>query len=104
MRKHAILIVSVLAIATLVSAGFVRSRAGRPSNMNVQYNKRDLTADGIHIVTPADVEFDDLARRHFRKGVPASLKPFSVFVENLSDRTLVAYVLTWRFANVHGQI
>jgi hypothetical protein len=104
MKNRAILIVSVLAIAALSSAGFIRSRAGTTATMSVQYNKRDLTADGIHIVTPADVGFDDLARRHFRKGVPASLKPFSVFVENLSDRTLVAYVLTWRFANVHGQM
>jgi len=103
MKRRAILVICLLGVVAAVTAGFAGFKRGT-SSMNVRYNKRDLPEHGIRIITPVDSAFDDLASKHFKKKTPDALKPFSVFVENSTDHTLVAYVLTWTFANQNGRI
>lgn len=72
--------------------------------MNVRYNKRDLSEHGIQIITPVDPSFESKALGYFKNQAPQELKPFSVFIENLGNKTIVAYVLTWKLSNQNGQI
>ena len=102
MRKTAILaliIISVIAVA----AGLILSRSARA--MSVKVHKKDLPEHGLVIIGPADPSFDALLTARL-KGKPNEvidrLKPFSFFVENRSNRTVVAYSLQWCFTKTDG--
>jgi hypothetical protein len=73
--------------------------------MSVKVHKKDLPEHGLVIIGPADPSFDALLTAHL-KGKPNevmdSLKPFSFFVDNRSNRTVVAYSLQWCFTKADG--
>lgn len=103
MRRYATIAISLIAGVVMISAVFARIRSGGPK-MPILFHKRDLPDQGIRIVTPFDSSFDVRASEYFKRTSPETLKPLSVFIENSSSKTIVAYLLTWKFAKQDGQI
>lgn len=102
MRKTAILVLIIISMMT-VTAGLVLSRSARA--MSVKVHKKDLPEHGLVIIGPSDPSFDALLAAQL-KGEPNevldNLNPFSFFVENRSNRTVVAYTLQWCFTKADG--
>lgn len=102
MRKTAIIALIIISVITM-TAGLVLSRSARA--MSVKVHKKDLPEHGLVIIGPSDPSFDALLAAQL-KGQPNevidNLKPFSFFVENRSDRMVVAYTLQWCFTKTDG--
>lgn len=102
MRKTAVLALIIIS-AIALTAGLVLSRSARA--MSIRVHKKDLPEDGLTIIGPSDPSFDDLLAAHL-KGEPNevvdNLKPFTFFVENKSNRMVVAYTLRWCFTKADG--
>lgn len=102
MRKTAVLALIIISAITLAT-GFVLSRSARA--MSVKVHKKDLPEHGLTIIGPSDPSFDALLAARL-KGEPSEVmnnfKPFSFFVENKSERMVVAYTIRWCFTKVDG--
>jgi hypothetical protein len=74
--------------------------------MNMRVHKKDLAADGVTIIRPSDPSFNaKFAERQQgqRRGQGQdSLMPFSVFLHNESEQTVVAYLIQWCFTKPDG--
>lgn len=103
MKRYFVIVGALVAVIGMITAVFATIRRG-DWEMPILFHKRDLPDDGVRIITPLDPSFDAEALKYFKKRSPETLKPFSVFIENSSTKTLVAYTLTWRFAKHDGQI
>lgn len=105
MKKYAAIVFSLFALVGMVTAGFARIR--RAEGMEVQFNKRDFPEHGVHIITSVDPSFEALASGYFKakaKNIPESLNPFSVFIKNSGNKTVVAYALRWQMVRADGQV
>ena len=101
MKRYAVIAISLLAVVGMVTGVFAGIR--RANGMQIRFNTRDLSEHGIHIVTPVDQSFDELASKHFKNRSPESLKPLSVFVKNSGSRLILAYALTWELQDKDGK-
>src|SRR6267154_3042870 len=73
--------------------------------MTVRFNVKDLRESGLEIISPVDPSFDGLISSHFNNKPSSQLeamKPFAVFLSNLSNKPLVAYVLKWEMTRANG--
>jgi len=105
MKRYAAIVISLLAVVGLVTG--VSGRIRRGQAMQVRFNKRDLPKHDVHIITSADPTFDVTASAYFKAESGKSnenLKPFSVFVKNSGNRTVVAYMLIWQMVKTNGQV
>lgn len=103
MRRYGLVAISILAVVGTITAVFA-GIGSRTSGMPTLFHKHDLAEHNITLITPLDSEFDSVAARHFKKRKPETLKPFSVFIRNSGSRTLVAYLLTWKFVKNEGAV
>ena len=69
----------------------------------VRFHTRDLQENGVHIITPVDPSFAELAAKHFEKRTPEALQPLSVFIKNSSKRLVLGYALTWEILDAEGK-
>lgn len=105
LKKYLAILIALLSVVGIVTGVVV----GRRNNqgMSVHFNKRDLSNDGIRILTSADPEFEAVAANYFTSkssNSNESLKPFSIFIENRGMRTIVAYCLVWQMVKTDGQV
>jgi hypothetical protein len=73
--------------------------------MSVKVHKKDLAEHGLVIIGPTDPSFDALLAAQLKGGpneVIETLKPYSFFIENRSEQTVVAYTLQWCFTKADG--
>lgn len=101
--KKAIMIALCFIISVSILAGFALSRSLH--GMSIMMHSKDLSEDGLTFVLPSDPSFD--ARlADFMKGESSDavnlLKPFSVFLENKSNQSVVAYMIQWCFTKSDG--
>jgi hypothetical protein len=102
MRKKIILLMLII-WAGFVAADFVLSRSVWA--MSIKVHKKDLPEHGLRIVGPSDPSYDALLSARLKgetNEVINQLKPFSFFVENRSERTVVAYAVQWCFTKLDG--
>jgi len=102
MKRYAVVAITLVAAVGMVTAVFASIQ--RKDGMQVQFNTRDLPEHGIHIVTPVDKSFDDLAAIHFKNRSPESLKPFAVFIKNSGHKPVLAYALKWELRDQDGRL
>jgi hypothetical protein len=105
MKRYAVVVISLLAVVGLFTA--VSGRIRRGQAMEPRFNKRDFPKSGVQLITSADRNFDETASAYFKSPYGKSaeaLKPFSVFIKNSSNRTIVAYILVWRLVKTNGEV
>jgi hypothetical protein len=104
MRK-AVPVVIILVIAVIAAGVFWNSR--RVQAVNVKFNIKDVPEHGLLIISPSDPSFDNMMAVYLRSkpGVPLNdLKPFSIFIKNTSNRTVVGYTLKWECIKADGTV
>ena len=75
--------------------------------MSVPINVREFSEHGLAIISPSDPSFNDKVPSLFRgeqTAFMARLKPFSVLLNNTSDKSIVAYQLKWEMVRADGTI
>lgn len=102
MKKAIMLALSfIISVSTL--AGFALSRSMH--SMSITLHSKDLLEDGLTFVLPSDPSFD-AKLADFLKGDSGDavnlLRPFSVFLENKSNQSVVAYMIQWCFTKSDG--
>jgi hypothetical protein len=105
LKKYLTIVIALLSVVGVVTGVVVERRNNQ--GMSVHFNKRDLPNDGIRILTSADPEFEAVGGNYFASkssNSNESLKPFSVFIENIGTRTIVAYMLVWQMVKIDGQV
>src|SRR5882672_678051 len=105
MKRYAAIVISLLSVVGLVTGVVAGMR--RAHGMEVRLNKRDLPRHGIHIITSADPLFEVTAANYFKDKSNKSfesLKPFSVFIKNSGNKSVVAYALMWQIVKPDGRI
>lgn len=102
MKKTIFLSLLVILLVS-VTTGYVLSMV---SNMKITINAKDLPEDGLVIVKPSDLEFNNLSSS-LLKTHPIDefdkIKPLSIFIKNDSSKTVVAHAIIWECINSSGE-
>ncbi|HKV41678.1 MAG TPA: hypothetical protein VJX67_20915 [Blastocatellia bacterium] len=94
---------AVMSAAVFTLLGLAR-RAGANVRPEILYSTKDLPEHGITLIAPSDAAFDGLFRKlPSRYTADEALRAFTVFVENRSPSTVVAYALDWELTDSAGQ-
>lgn len=100
-----LIVVALLLVIVLIAAlGFVSNRSAQA--MTIKMHVRDLPEHGLTIISPSDPSFDGKLSALLKgegNDVADNLKPFSIFIENKSKRTVVAYLIQWCFTAADGR-
>jgi hypothetical protein len=103
-RRIFILFVGILALG--ICGGFLTYNR-RAQAVIVQVNTKGIPEHGLVMIAPSDPTFEshlsDLTR-HKPNPVIEAIKPFSVFVTNISKKTVVAYQIKWIVVKSDGKI
>ncbi|HEV2828128.1 MAG TPA: hypothetical protein VGW76_11050 [Pyrinomonadaceae bacterium] len=104
MKRYAAVVISLLAVVILVTGVFGSMREGQ--TMQVRFNKRDLPKHEVQIITSADPSFEAMVASYFKtqSKTAKDLEPFSVFIKNSGNRTVVAYMLLWQLVRADGRV
>jgi hypothetical protein len=89
----------------MVTAGFTRSN--RIKSTAPQLNIKDLPEHGLRIIGSSDPSYDRMVAVLSRNGPNSALeavKPYSVFVLNNTNRSVVACSLKWEMLKADGTI
>ena len=73
--------------------------------MSIKIHIKDLPADGLVIIKPSDPSFEVKFARQMEgrsNNIADRIRPFSVFLENRSEQTVVAYIIQWCFTRRDG--
>ncbi len=102
MKKN---IVVSLFLVILVSffSGFVLSKNAPQGSIKMHI--KDLPHHNLRLISPSDPSFDERVNKEFRgqsNEVTDALKPFSVFLENKGESTVVGYLIQWCFTKADG--
>ena len=102
MKKTIILSLSLIILGSLLS-GFALGRRSRP--VKIRMHVKDLPQHEFRLIGPSDPSFDERLKKELKgesNEVVDTLKPFSVFLENRSGKTVVAYLIQWCFTRADG--
>jgi len=105
-KRYAAIVICLLAVVAMVTGVYAGIRRATPG-MQVKFNKRDFPEHNLSIITPVDPAFEDFAVSYFRGKSDTSfetLKPFSIFVKNSGEKSVVAYALVWQAVRLDGKI
>ena len=72
----------------------------------VKMNVKDFPEHGLRLIGPSDSKFDQLLSAELQNQsaeVIEAVKPYSVFLENRSDNSVVACVIEWAFTTPAGR-
>lgn len=73
--------------------------------MDIRIHSKDLPQEGLIVVKPSDAAFDTKFAKEMEgesKSAADLMRPFSVFLENRSQHTVVAYMIQWCFTRADG--
>ncbi len=95
MKKRIALLVCLIGFVIFLS-GLATSRN---SMLKIQMNIKDLPEYDLRLISPSDPTFEERLRKEL-KGTESTqlvdvLRPVSVFLENKSQRPVVAYLIQW---------
>lgn len=79
----------------------------RVQALSVQINVRDIPDHGLKMTGPSDPSFDTKIAAFLRSKPNAmveALKPFSVFLKNVGNRSVVAYWIKWEMVRPDGMV
>ena len=102
MKKPILFSLSIITIVAILYS-FASSKSAKP--MRVKMHIKDLPHHGLKLIDPSDPSFDERIRRELKDKsdeVIEAIRPYSVFLENTTGRTVVAYVVQWRFTRTDG--
>lgn len=105
MKRYATIVFSLLAMVGLVTGVLAKIR--KEQVVQVRFNKRDLPKHGVQLITSVDPEFALTVSNHFKNrstDSPENLQPFSVFIKNSGNKSIVAYMLVWQLVKPNGQV
>ncbi len=74
--------------------------------MSIRIHAKDLPDEGITILLPSDPSFESRFTEQVRgesATVKDSIRPFSIFLENKSQHTVVGYMIQWCFVGDDGK-
>jgi hypothetical protein len=105
MKRTIFVLLILIAALTLTSEGFNHLR--RVQAVNVQINIKDLPEHNLKLTGPSDPSFNGRVTAML-KGKPnplvEALKPFSVFLKNTGNKTVVAYYIKWEKVRADGTV
>jgi len=105
MKKTTIIL--TLSFASLAVLGWLLSYGNRAQAFGIHISVKDHPEKGITLIGSGDPSFDGMLRA-FLKGRTSplvdALKPFSVFVKNTGNRSVVAYDLKWELVKADGTV
>lgn len=102
MKKTIVFSLSAVILGSFLS-GFALSRSSRP--VNITMHVKDQPKHHLRLIAPSDPSFDARLSKELKgesNEVVDTLKPFSVFLENKGEQTVVAYVIQWCFTKPDG--
>lgn len=106
-----IIAVSVLlGISILILGVIMFNRNLNAEGANPRIHKKELSEYGLLIVNSADGTYENDVKEVLQEKnaafqeVARTLKPFSIFVKNTSDRDILAYKLNWELKMSDGKI
>lgn len=102
MKKTIILSASLIMLVSIVS-GFALSRSLQ--RMTLKIHTKDVPAEGLILVRPSDPSFEVKFAKQMEgqsSNIADRIRPFSVFLENRSKQTVVAYMIQWCFTRRDG--
>lgn len=106
MKKANILVlITVLTIAIIVVSGFTRSRS-----MKVASTRLDATGlpqYGLNIISPSDEAYARMVGtllQDQRNTIVETIQPYSVFIKNTGNQTVVACRLKWEMRKADGTV
>ena len=101
--KKIIILSMFFIVSVSIFSGFVLSRTSQ--NMSIRIHSKDLPEQGLTIINPSDPSFDARLANAVA-GEPSEVvndfKPYSIFLENKSRQTVVAYMIQWCFTKGDG--
>ena len=97
-----------IAFLLLILAAFTSSpiRYGnKKAQMDFQASTRDLAEGGLVMVSLSDGPFDEVFSR-VEQSSPGfeSLRPYTVFIRNTGNRSVIAFALKWDFMSPNGRV
>ncbi len=108
-RSYAKFVVILLACAIVVVIGLLRQSV-KTKSIEPQFSQNDFAKYGVVLITPSSPQFGSSAAA-LLEGQEAELKelvnsarPFSVFVQNLNDSSIVGCSLAWHIEKSDGTV
>jgi hypothetical protein len=96
----------LLALSFITSLGlFGGFMLSGSSPKGIRVHSRDLPEEGLVIVRPSDASFSAKFAKEMEgqsQSTANLVQPFSVFLENRSEQTVVAYMIQWCFTRSDG--
>jgi hypothetical protein len=102
MKKRAYIVMSLISALTIVTA-FLWSHKRVEAEM--KFTKNDSSGHGVSIITVADPTFEELISAYSGRHPQApidDLKPFSIFIQNTTEKTIVGFKVRWVFTKTDG--
>jgi hypothetical protein len=102
MNKNIFFFLSLMVLVSFLS-GFALTR--NASQGSIKMHIKDLPQHHLRLISPSDPSFDERLKKEFRgqsNEVIEALKPFSVFLENKGNSTVVGYLIQWCFIKANG--
>jgi hypothetical protein len=99
---------TIVFLLFVVGATFTSGSAwydNKKVQMGFRASTKDLSGDGLVMVSPSDGPFDEMFSR-VEQSSPGlkSLRPYTVFVHNTGKRPVIAFALKWNFVRPNGQV
>jgi hypothetical protein len=96
--------IAILTSFALVSV--ILFNVGAHFKRDVAMNVKDLPEHGLILVTSADPSFSELTANLYQESDNSmeALKPFSVLLKNMGNKTVIAYQLKWELTQPDGRI
>jgi hypothetical protein len=102
-----IAITSAVILIVALGIGWKFQSSGRVQAVNVQISVKDLPEHGVVILSPSHPTFENRMST-LLKDVPTAFQqaqvPFSVFIENRSEKAVVAYSVKWEIVKADGNM
>lgn len=105
MRKYVPVALFSMAIVAITIG--ILWNSGRAQTVRVNLNVKDAPEQGLYIITASNPSFDKLLALYMKRHPSVSIeaiKPFSAFIENRTEKTVVAYKVKWDCVKADGTV
>lgn len=104
--RNTISVVLLIVAALAITSGFSHN-ANKTTQTNAQFNVKDLPERGLTIISPSDPSYNNMLS-DFLKGrsnpVIEAFQPFSIFIKNTTNKTMVGCMLKWELMQPDGRV
>lgn len=110
MSRKIFFVSTLFVVLTLIVGVAMFNRNFSAEGANPRIHKKDLSEHGLLIVNSTDSTYEigvdewlNYKREDFRR-VARTLKPFSVFIKNTTNKDIIAYKLNWELKMSDGRV